>query len=116
MPATALESPSLWSDEEAGRPDAGAGGPGAGGPGRGDGGSGGAGGRRGRPRGPRRHVPLAVLLVTSAVLGGGASTGILALAGAFDDTGAPATTVVAPSTSPTSAATAGSDGGALDAE
>jgi putative serine protease PepD len=107
MPPTRLDSPSLWSDEAPVRPD------------RGHGGSGGAGGRHDRPRRRGRNAPLAVLLVTSAVLGGGASTGILALAGAFDG-GSTATTVVQPSTSPTSASTASTaaegDGGALDAE
>ena len=110
MPPTSLEAPSLWSDEAPARPQ----------DGDGDGGSGGAGGRQDRPRRRRRNAPIALLLVTSAMLGGGVSTGILALAGAFDDGGATATTVVQPSTSSTSASTsstaAESDGGALDAE
>ena len=110
MPPTTLDSPSLWSDEAPARPH----------DGDADGGSGGAGGRHDRPRRRRRTAPIALLLVTSAMLGGGVSTGILALAGAFDDGGATATTVVQPSTSSTSASTsstaAESDGSTLDAE
>src|SRR4051812_9688978 len=66
------------------------------------------------PPARRRRVPLAVLLTASALLGSGASVGVLAAAGAFD--GGTSTTVIerTTATTPTAARTITADGG-LDA-
>jgi putative serine protease PepD len=58
-------------------------------------------------RGPR--APLAVLLVTSALLGGGTSAGVLAATGAFRDGAASTTTTI----QRTASASGGLDAGAL---
>ena len=73
----------------------------------------------GRPRAPSgrspRRAPLAVLLVVSALLGGGVSAGVLAATGALGNDGAQTTTVVQGEAAATSSSASGADG-RLDAE
>src|SRR4051794_31081387 len=94
------ERPDLWaSDDERAAPR----GPGGGGAGDGD-----------RPhvgsgRSARRG-PLALLLILSAVLGGGVSAGVLAATGALDGSGATTTILEPASADSTSPSGDGADG------
>ncbi len=106
------ERPDLWSssDEERAAPRS----PGPGGPG--DAGAGGGGGGRSPAPGgrPPRRAPLALLLVLSAMLGGGAAVGVLTATGVV---GEDTTTIVQgePASAPSSLGDGSADG-RLDAE
>ncbi|MEA2142800.1 MAG: putative serine protease PepD [Solirubrobacteraceae bacterium] len=109
------ESGDRWSsDEDRAAPH----GPGPGGPGGAGGGGGGGGGRRPDAPGGRspRRAPLALLLVLSAMLGGGAGVGVLAATGVVGGDAGGTTTIV--QGEPAAATSSSGDGavGRLDAE